>query len=172
MSYRQGHGRSGQSSCCHLRRRRALVLGNHNAVGYPHESSYVIKLIGYLVRWQAFEKHLTIVRVLDAPIEHDQYTTVGSRPDEPAKPLFEGKSGLGNLIVEESAASAILDCFHARLENGVARHREGKPVDNHATQLLALNVDTLPERRGAKDDRVWRRAELVEKFIPRHGAMQ
>jgi len=110
--------------------------------------------------------------MLDAPIEHDQYTAVGSRPDEPAKPLFEGKSGLGNLIVEESAASAILDCFDARLENWVARHGKRKPVDNHATQLLALNVDSLPERRGAEENRVRRRSELVEKLIPRHGAME
>jgi hypothetical protein len=53
--------------------------------------------------------------MLDASIEHDQHAAVGSRPDEPAKPLLEGKSGLGNLIVEEPAASAVLDRFDARL---------------------------------------------------------
>ena len=84
--------------------------------------------------------------MLDAPIEHNQYATVGSRPDKPPKPLFEGNGGLGNLIVEESAASAILDRFHARLDNRIAGYGKREPVDNHAAQLLALNVDALPER--------------------------
>jgi hypothetical protein len=53
------------------------VLGNHNAIGYPHESSYVIKVIGYSVRGQAFEKYFPIAYVLDAPIQHNQHAVVG-----------------------------------------------------------------------------------------------
>jgi hypothetical protein len=106
----------------------------------------IYNLIRYAVRRQAFDEDSSIFNVLDAPIEHNQYTTVGSRPDEPAKPLFEGNSGFGNLIVEESAASAILDRFDACLENRIAGYGKREPVDNHAAQLLALNVDALPER--------------------------
>jgi hypothetical protein len=106
----------------------------------------IYNLIRYAVRRQAFDKDSAVIHVLDAPIEHNQYTTVGSRPDEPAKPLFEGNCGLGNLIVEESAASAILDRFDTRLENRIAGYGKRETVDNHAAQLLALNVDALPER--------------------------
>src|ERR1017187_8304307 len=128
-------GRADKSSCCHLRRRRALVLGNHNAVGYPHESSYDIKVIGYPVRGQAFEEYLPIGYVLDAPIQHNQHAVVGCRPDKPPKPLFEGNSGLWNLIIKESAASTLLDRIDARLDDGIAGYGKRKPIDNHAAQL-------------------------------------
>jgi hypothetical protein len=105
----------------------------------------ICNVIRYAVRRQTLDEYVPVGLVLDAPIKHDQYTAVGSRPDEPAKSLLEGNGGLGNLIVEESAASAILDRLDAGHEDWIAGHAKRKAVDNHATQLLALYVDALPE---------------------------
>jgi hypothetical protein len=51
----------------------------------------------------------------------------------------------GNLVIKECISALGINRFHSRRDDWIARHRERKAVNDYATQLLALYVDTLPE---------------------------
>ena len=94
------------------------------------------------------------------------------RADEAAEALFERDDGVGDLVVEEGLAAEGFDGVHAGLDDGVGGDGEGEAVDDDAGELLALDVDSLPEGGGAEEDGVGGVAELLQQDVARGGAVE
>ena len=64
------------------------------------------------------------------------------------------------------------DSLHARLDDGIARNSEGQAVNDDATQLFALHVDSLPEAGGAEENGIRRIAKLLQQNMTRSRAVE
>ena len=92
---------------------------------------------------------------------------------------YQGVQGRGVLVDlahhlgqgNRSGPKLLQELAHARVHNGIARHRERKPVDDHATQLIARHVHSLPERRRGEQNAVRRRAKLFQQRVARPGSL-
>src|SRR5258705_12744773 len=85
------------------------------------------------------------------------------RPDQPAKALLQRDDRAGDLILEERIATARVNRLYSRRYYRVAGHGEREPVDDDATELLALHVHSLPEGRRSKKHGMGREAKLLEQ---------
>src|SRR5882757_4166561 len=100
------------------------------------------------------------------------------RPDQSAKALLQRDDCAGDLILEERIATARVNRFYSRRYYWVAGHREREPVDDDATELLALHVHSLPERRCSKKHGMGRDAKLLQQrglrrvALLQHGKIQ
>ena len=94
------------------------------------------------------DEDATILFFEDAVVEQDEEAAVVEGADEASEALLEGDDGGGNRVVEERVAAAFVDGSATGLNDGVAGNGEGDFVDDDTAQLLALDIDSLPERRG------------------------
>src|SRR5580698_10213073 len=94
---------------------------------------------------KAVEKNLTVARLRDPFVQQRQHSAIAPAADQPAETLFQRDGRLWDLIGIESVAALLLDRSHARLHHRIAGDRERQFVDDHATQLLAWHIYTLPE---------------------------
>ena len=99
-----------------------------------------------LVIGQALDEHATVLFFQNAIIKKNEKPAVVKRTDQASEALFQRDHGGGDLILKECIAAVRINCFHARRDYRIAGHGEGKPVDNDATELFALNVHSLPKR--------------------------
>ena len=120
-----------------------------------------------LVIRQAVDEDASVLFFQDAVVEQDEKAAVVERADQASESLFQGDDSCGDLILKECVAAVGVDCFHASGDDRIAGNREGQAVDDDATQLLALYVDSLPQRRGGEQDGVRREAELFQEGILR-----
>src|SRR5215470_8385620 len=105
----------------------------------------VSQIFCLLVRGQALHENSAIALLEDTVIEQGQQPAVLHGADQPAKTLFQGDHRRRYLVFEKRVAPAFLNRLNARCNHGIIGHSEGQAVDNHAAQLLALHVYTLPE---------------------------
>ena len=128
--------------------------------------------MGDAVGGQGVEEDAAVALALDTGVEEHEDAAVIERADEAAEALFESDDGVGNLEVEEGFAAGGFDGGHAGLDDGVRGDGEGEAVDDDAGELLALNIDALPEGAGGEEDGVGGVAELLEQDVARGGALQ
>src|SRR5437588_449818 len=124
-------------------------------------------VLGEAVGGQGFKENTAVALALDAGVEEHQNTTIRERADKAAEALLKCDDGVGNLVVEEGFAPESFDGFHSGFDDRVAGDGEGETVDDDATQLLALYVDSLPEGGGAEEDGVGGGGERREKSVTR-----
>ena len=86
--------------------------------------------------------------------------------------MFEGDDGVRDLVVEEGLAAEGFDGLHAGFDDGVGGDGEGEAVDDDGGELLALDVYTLPEGRGAEEDGVGGGFELLQEYVPGKRAVE
>src|ERR1017187_9713453 len=127
---------------------------------------------GDAVRRQALEKGLPVTLARDARVEQHQHTAIFKRTDEPAEALLQGEDGGGDLVVEERLATGFFNCLHARLDDRVAGYGKRQPVNDDATERLALHIDALPEAGSSKEHGIRCGTKLVEESFARRGAVQ
>ena len=131
----------------------------------------VFEGLGEAVGWERIEEDLAVALALDARVEQDQQPAVGERANETAEALFEGDDRGRDLEVEEGFAAGGFDGGHAGFDDGVGGDGEGEAVDDDAGELLALDVDALPEGGGAEEDGVGGVSELLEQDVARGRAV-
>src|SRR5208283_2794184 len=113
---------------------------------------HVFELKSKSVRRQAVEKDLAVALLNDSGVEQSQHAAVRPRPDQAAKPLLQRNRRLGNLIVVKGIASGLAHAANPRFHHGVVGYRKGQLIDDNAAQLVARNVNALPERRSGKQN--------------------
>src|SRR5579863_982384 len=101
---------------------------------------------------QAVEENLAVTLLRNSIIQQDENAAVGAAANQPAKSLFQGERGLGDLVVVKRIPTRFTYVLDASLNHWVARNRERQLIDDHTAQLLALNVNALPEGRGGEQD--------------------
>ncbi len=94
------------------------------------------------------------------------------RADEPAESLLQRDHRGRHLVVEERVAAVFINRADARGHHRIVRHGERQPVNDDATELFALHVHTLPERRGGEQHGVRGKAKLIEQRAARRRALQ
>ena len=90
-----------------------------------------------------------------------------SRPS----PCFSVSTATGTWYSPKAFWPRLAQPLDARRDHRVARRRERQLVHDHARELLARDVDALPEGRGREQHRVRRRAEGVEQLRLRRLAL-
>src|SRR4029079_19674699 len=85
------------------------------------------------------------------------------RADETPKALFQRDDCRRYLILKEGVAAAGFDCLDPRCNHGIGGDCERKAVDDHAAELLALNIHPLPEGRGRNQHTMGRGAEFFKE---------
>src|SRR5262249_40380222 len=105
----------------------------------------VSQIFCLLVRGQALHETSAIPLLEHTVIEQGQQPAVLHGADQPAKTLFQGDHRRRYLVFKKRIASALLNRANTRCNHGIIGHRKGQPIDDHAAQLLALHVHTLPE---------------------------
>src|SRR5208283_2915085 len=144
--------------------RRGTAPPPHKTSGTRPEKFLHLSNVGRLrVIRQALHKYPAVGFFQNPIIEQRQQATVVQRANQASKALFQRDDRAGHLVIAEGIAAGAIDRLHARRHNRVARHRERQPVDNHTTQLLALHVHTLPERRGSEQHRVRCEPKLLKQ---------
>src|SRR5262249_57073065 len=101
------------------------------------------------------------------PMDEDNHRpAVGGAAYQAAESLLQTKSCLRQRQLRERVAYLL----GPRREYRVARYRERKPDDDHTAQPLPGDVDTLPERRRAEEQRTVRLLESLEQLaaVPVH----
>ena len=76
------------------------------------------------------------------------------------------------MIIVKRVAALGVDGADARRHHRVVGHRKGQPVNDHATELLALHIHSLPERCCGQQHRVRREAELFQQGAARRRPLQ
>ena len=79
--------------------------------------------------------------------------------------MFEGDDGLRDLEVVEGVAAGGGDGVGAGFHDGVGGDGEREFVDDDAGELVAGDVDSLPEAGGAEEDGVGGFAELLQQDV-------
>src|SRR5579863_8644361 len=133
------------------------------SVPYPKEALHDTHIGRPFVIRQAFHEDSAVLLFEYAVIEQHQQASVMKRANEASEALFQGYNGGWDLILEEGVAAAGIDCLDSRRDHWITGHCEGQAVDNHATQLLPLNVHTLPERRCGEQHGIWGQAKFLEQ---------
>src|SRR5215472_3364568 len=105
----------------------------------------VSQIFCLLVRGQALHENSAIALLENTVVEQGQQPAVLHGTDQPAKTLFQGDHRRRHLVFKKRVASAFLDRANAGCNHRIVGHSEGQAIDDHAAQLLALNVYTLPE---------------------------
>ena len=67
------------------------------------------------------------------------------RADQASEALFQRNHSRRHLILEKGIAAVRINRLDPRRDYGIAGHRKGQAVDDHATQLLTLHIHALPE---------------------------
>src|SRR5260370_10425785 len=124
--------------------------------------------VGYFVarpdvargRRQDVEEGLAVVAAEDPVVEDDNGAAVGRAPDQAPETLLQPQCGLRQRQLGEGFAHLL----GARCVDGVCGHREWQPDDDDAAQALAWDVDALPERRRAEEQRAWRFFEALQQL--------
>src|SRR5208283_4239740 len=130
------------------------------------------------VRRQAVEKHVPVLLLEDTVVQQAEQATVAERANQPAKPLLQRDHGTRDLVLEEGIAAIFVYRLDSRGHHGIVRHGKRQLVDDDATQLLALHVNSLPEGRRRKQYGVWRQPKLLQQRIlgcaalKQHGVFQ
>ena len=128
-------------------------------------------VVGAGVGGEAVEEGGAVASGADAGVEEHEDAAVGEGADEAAKALLEGDDGLRDLEVVEGVAAGRGDGVGAGFHDGVGGDREGELVDDDAAELVALDVDSLPEGACAEEDGVGGVAELLEQDVAWCGAL-
>ncbi len=81
----------------------------------------------------------------DAIVEQAQQPAIVQRTNQSAKSLLQRQGGAGYLVLEEGIAALFIDGFDPRSHDGIVGDRERQPIDDDATELLALHVNPLPK---------------------------
>ena len=124
----------------------AFDLQENSALGFDAEELFDRAEVGSaFVVGKAIEEDAAVLFFQDAVVEQDEEAAVVEGANEASKALFEGDDGGGDLILEEGVAAFGVDGFDASGDDGIAGDGEGQTIDDDATELLALHVDTLPE---------------------------
>src|SRR5580704_4829647 len=101
---------------------------------------------GPFVLRQALHEHASILFLQNAVIEQTEQSAIVQRPDQPSETLFQYDHRSRHLILKKSIPAIGIDRLHPRRHHRIAGHSKWQAVNDHATQLLALHVHTLPER--------------------------
>jgi len=141
-------------------------------VGAAEELFDFANVGGAGVGGKALDENFSILFFEDAVVEQDEEAAVVEGADEASEALLEGDDGGGDGVVEEAVAAIVVDGFAACLDDGVAGDGEGDFIDDDAAQLVALDIDSLPEGRGGKQDGVGGGAELLDERGFGRGALQ
>ena len=107
----------------------------------------------------------------NAVVEQHQQPAIVEGADEPSEALFKRDYRGRNLVLEEGITAIGVDCFNPRGDHWIARHRERQAIDDDATELLPLYVNTLPEGRGRKRHRIRSEPKLLEQSALRRIAL-
>ena len=82
-----------------------------------------------------------------------QHTAIALAADQASESLLQCDGRLRQLVIHEGITACGLQAFQARLQHRIIWRRKGQFVYDDQTQCLTAHVDTLPERRGAQEDR-------------------
>src|SRR6185437_7305735 len=123
---------------------------------------HLCQVFGSTVRWQTIKKNPAVALLQEPVIEQRQHAAVLHRADQPPKSLLERYHCRGNLVLKKCISSGRVNRPYPRRNHRIIWHRKRQPVNDHAAQLFALNVHTLPKRSSSKQHRVGREAELFQ----------
>src|SRR2546423_15541967 len=121
---------------------------------------------------RSFKNWLPILLGARPRIENRQPSAIRGAANQGAQALFQTDDCLGHVVFIEAGSAMLFDISLARGNNGIARHGEGKLVDDHARELLAAYIDALPETRRRKQHRVRRFAKFLEQRSLRSAALK
>ena len=110
----------------------------------------LIVLAGDIHCRQGGDKHFSITLPHHSRIADDDGTVIVFAADEAANTLFERECGLGELIVAKRIAASGLQVFDARADQRIVGRSEWQLLDDDQAQCLALDINALPETRGAQ----------------------
>src|SRR5882762_10036388 len=104
----------------------------------------------YTTLRQALQEQSPVALGLQARVEHRQHTTIRRAANQPPQSLLQTDNCLRHAVLKKARATFIFNVTLARRHNRISWHSERQLVDDHARQLLAAHVHSLPETRGSK----------------------
>src|SRR5207245_6324952 len=114
-------------------------------VARTQESLHVRQVSGYPVARQRLQENFTIGHAFNPAIQQSQHAAIGLRANKAPETLLEGEDCLRHLKFGESVAAVFVESVDARGNDGIAGHGEGQTIDDDARELVAGNVNALPE---------------------------
>mgnify|MGYP003694668917 CR=1 FL=1 len=102
------------------------------------------------------------------PARRDRWCCVINRP----KPCFKLNNRLRHAVFKKARAAFVFNIPLARSHNRIGGHRKRQFVDNHARQLFAAHINTLPKTRRGKQHRVRRLPETLQQPALRSTTLQ
>src|SRR5947209_1258040 len=157
---------------CHVNRGRVAMRNSVRALTHAEKELDVFDLSRLFVRRQAVEEDASVGFLDDAVIQQHEDAAIVQRADQPAKALLQRDHRRRDLILVERIAAVLINGLDACRYYGIVRDREREPVDDHAAQLLALHIYSLPERSGSEQHRVRCGAKFFQQCALGRTALQ
>src|ERR1041385_1045855 len=96
-------------------------------------------------RRQALQERLALNLCAQPWIKHRQHSTIGCAANQSTQALLQTDHRLRHAVFIEARAALILDVSLASSHDRIAGDGERQLIDNHTRQLLAADVNALPE---------------------------
>jgi hypothetical protein len=93
--------------------------------------------------------------------DHDD-AAIGTAANQSAKALFQPERRVWQHVLDEGIATMSDDRFAVRGGNRLGWHSEGKLGKHEGAKRVTRDVDALPKRRGAEEDRASRLTKARE----------